>query len=94
MEPRSSATLINTLGAWASAGSILIAQVAVWISTGSWPNWRFSDAWGLVGVPDPGPEAGAVGGVLHWIGAWPLGVAVFVCMAVFSALIAPRRPQT
>ena len=91
MEPRSSLTFLNTLGAWASGGSVLIAQATVWISTGAWPNWKFADGWALIGVTEPHLGPDAVRGVLHWIWSWPLVVGVFVCTAVASALIAPRR---
>ena len=89
MEPRSSLTLV--IGAWASAASVLVAQVTVWVRTGVWPPWRFGDGWALIGVSEPFAGAGPLRGVFHWVWTWPLVVGVFVCMAILSALLSPSR---
>jgi|WetSurMetagenome_2_1015567.scaffolds.fasta_scaffold188714_2 hypothetical protein len=89
MEPRSSFAL--TLCAWGSAASVLVIQATVWLSTGSWPQWRFGDGWALIGVPEPLSSSGPLRGIFHWVWSWPLVVGVFVCMAILSALISPSR---
>jgi hypothetical protein len=91
MEPRASLTLVNTLCAWASGASVLIAQAAVWLSTGVWPQWRLGDGWALIGISEPLIGPGPVGGIFQWVWSWPLGVGVFVLTAILAALIDPSR---